>query len=125
VTAIKSAGRTIILTTHYIEEAEILCDTVAIMDNGRIIDMDSPSNLLQKHGSGATIQLRSHVPDTLFPPGLCTTYRIEDMIEIHTSSVNTCIQLLAEAGVDLSGMTVRTPNLEDIFLHLTGHSLRT
>lgn len=125
VTAIKSAGRTIILTTHYIEEAEILCDTVAIMDHGRIIDMDSPSNLLKKHGSGATIQLRGDVPDTLFPSGLCSIYRVEDTVEIQTASVNRCIQILAEAGVDLSGMTVRTPNLEDIFLHLTGHSLRT
>lgn len=124
VKGIKQSGRTIILTTHYMEEAEILCDTIAIMDYGKIIDRDSPGNLLTRHGDGATITIKSETPEKIINAVACDVYKIEDTIKIHTTSLNECIQDLAHAGADLSNMTVRTPNLEDVFLKLTGHTLR-
>jgi len=124
VKGIKESGRTIILTTHYMEEAEILCDNIAIMDYGKIIDKDSPENLLLKYGDGATISIKSETPEKIINAVSCDVYKIEDTIEIHTNSLNECIQNLAHAGADLSNMTVRTPNLEDVFLKLTGHTLR-
>jgi len=125
VNGIKKSGRTIILTTHYMEEAEILCDTIAIMDNGRIIDKDSPLNLLTRHGDGATITIRTENAEQIINAVACKVYKIDDTIEIHTDSLNQCIQNLAHAGADLSNMTVRTPNLEDVFIKLTGHTLRS
>lgn len=125
VKGIKNSGRTIILTTHYMEEAEKLCDVVAIMDYGRIIDQDSPENLLARYGDGATISIRTETPDKVIGAVSCNVYRIEDTIEIHTNALNECIQNLANAGADLSNMTVRTPNLEDVFIKLTGHTLRS
>jgi len=125
VNGIKQSGRTIILTTHYMEEAEILCDNIAIMDYGKIIDQDSPENLLLRYGEGATISIKSDTPEKIVSAVSSDVYTVEDTIEIHTDSLNECIQKLAHAGADLSNMTVRTPNLEDVFLKLTGHTLRS
>lgn len=125
VNGIKESGRTIILTTHYMEEAEILCDSIAIMDYGKIIDKDSPENLLARHGDGATISISTGTPEIITNAITCGLYKIDDKIEIHTNSLNECIQKLAHAGADLSDMTVRTPNLEDVFIKLTGHTLRS
>ncbi len=124
VNGIKDSGRTIILTTHYMEEAEILCNSIAIMDYGKIIDKDSPGNLLMKYGEGATITIKTDTPEKVIDAVACTVYRVEDTVEIHTNRLNECIKNLAHAGADLSNMTVRTPNLEDVFIKLTGHTLR-
>lgn len=124
VTGIKNSGKTIILTTHYMEEAERLCDRIAIMDYGKIIDIDTPDSLLKRHGKGTTIYIRTDEPERLMSAVTCRTYMVENGIEVHTDSLNQCIQGLAATGADLSGMTVRSPNLEDVFLQLTGHTLR-
>ena len=125
VTGIKASGRTVMLTTHYMEEAEILCDVVAIMDYGKIIDEDSPVRLLSRHGEGATIIIRTDHPQPIMDAVSCRVFQVDDTLEIHTDSLNECIKNLAHAGADLSNMTVRTPNLEDVFLKLTGHTLRS
>lgn len=125
VTGIKGSGRTVILTTHYMEEAEILCDVVAIMDYGKIIDQDSPGSLLARHGEGATILIRTDNPQEIMDAVPCRVFMVDETLEIHTDSLNECIKSLAYAGADLSNMTVRTPNLEDVFLKLTGHTLRS
>lgn len=124
VTGIKNSGRTIILTTHYMEEAEKLCDRIAIMDYGKLIDIDTPDSLLSRHGQGTTIYIRTDDPGKFMQAVTCRSYIVENGLEVHTDSLNSCIQNLAAAGGDLSGMTVRTPNLEDVFLKLTGHTLR-
>jgi ABC-2 type transport system ATP-binding protein len=121
----KNRGKTIILTTHNMEEAQALCDVVAIMDNGKIISQDSPNNLISKHCEGVTVVLPK--PQTHFPIQTTSLPFIEsqDRFEIETRDIDECLKTLMTAGVNLHNMTVRSPNLEDVFLHLTGRQLRT
>lgn len=122
---IKAGGKTVILTTHYMEEAEILCDRLAIMDHGRIIAMGSPRELLEEHCRGAAITLRGFTDIGSIESLGLKWYQVEDSVEIQTDSVNETIPLLVSRGFDLSRMTVRSQNLEDLFLKLTGTELRS
>ncbi|OHD64200.1 MAG: ABC transporter ATP-binding protein [Spirochaetes bacterium RBG_13_51_14] len=121
---IKSQKKTIVLTTHYMEEAEILCDRIGIIDNGRIIAMGSPRGLLEEHCAGATITINLDLDDGLLKSFPCQWFRKEGRIEIQTQAVNECLRRLVTLGIDLSTMNVRMQNLEDLFLKLTGHELR-
>jgi ABC-2 type transport system ATP-binding protein len=122
---IKAAGKTIILTTHYMEEAQHLCDIIAIMDQGRIIAQDTPDELIRRHARGVTVVLPEaslkDLSETDLPAGI---HRVRDRIEIHTENVNDCLKRLMDHGVDLTDMSVRSSNLEDVFLTLTGRRLR-
>jgi ABC-2 type transport system ATP-binding protein len=122
---IKVSGKTIILTTHYMEEAQLLCDVVAIMDHGKIIAQDSPKHLIAKHCEGVTVVLPK--PQTHFPTPSVSLPFIEtpDRFEIETRDIDRCMKALMAAGVNLHDMKVRSPNLEDVFLRLTGRQLRT
>ncbi len=121
---IKNDGKTIILTTHYMEEAQLLCDIVAIMDHGKIIAQDTPQNLIAQYCQGVTVILqkpRKHLPDNLDHIKVVET---SDHYEIEAQDIDLCLKTLMAAGVDLGDMTVRSPNLEDVFLRLTGRQLR-
>ena len=122
---LKERNKTLVLTTHYMEEAQFLCDRIAIMDNGRIIAEDTPAGLLNDHVKGTSLILPGPVhPDKLkdfpFPWFLVR----ENSVEIHTMDIHRCLQELLLREIDLSGVTVRPQNLEDLFLKLTGHALR-
>jgi ABC-2 type transport system ATP-binding protein len=121
---IKNDGKTIILTTHYMEEAQVLCDVVAIMDHGKIIAQDSPQNLIAEHCEGVTVVLPK--PRDRFPEDSIDLPVIEtpDRFEIEAGDIDACLKMLMAAEVDLRDMTVRSPNLEDVFLRLTGRQLR-
>jgi ABC-2 type transport system ATP-binding protein len=121
---IKNKGKTIVLTTHSMDEAEYLCDDVAIMDRGRIIARGSPAELISTYCSGGTISLpRANV--TIPPADLPFPYReVNGRIQITTDRINTGIEKLLAMKVDLTDMTVHSPNLEDVFLQLTGRLLR-
>lgn len=121
---IKAKKRTIVLTTHYMEEAEILCDRIGIIDNGKIIAMGTPRGLLKEHCGGVSITLNADIDDAILDAFPCQWFRRHDTVEIETSSPNECLHRLIELGVDLSTMNVRNQNLEDLFLKLTGHDLR-
>jgi ABC-2 type transport system ATP-binding protein len=121
---IKAAGKTIVLTTHYMEEAQLLCDRVAIMDQGRIIAMDSPRALLAHFAEEMTIILPATIPGHRLREVPGRLHQRQNRTEIHTGSVEASLRALLSADIDLAGMTVRTPNLEDLFLHLTGRELR-
>jgi ABC-2 type transport system ATP-binding protein len=117
-------GRTIILTTHSMDEAEYLCDQIAIMDHGRIIAEGSPTELVERHCSGGTITLpRENVTiplsDIPFP-----WREISGRLEISIDRIHTGLERLLAMRVDLTEMTVHSPNLEDVFLNLTGRKLR-
>jgi ABC-2 type transport system ATP-binding protein len=100
-----SKGMTILLTTHYMEEAEFLCDRVGIMNAGQIIELGSPDALKQKYGRAVVIQQTDLTTTTKFFPDLQSAQAFFDTIS------------------DKRGMMVRDTNLEDIFVELTGRKL--
>ena len=124
VRGIKAEGKTIILTTHSMDEAEYLCDEIAIMDHGRIIAQGAPAELIARYCAGGTISLpranvRIPLAELPFP------YReVNGRVEITTDKVNTGLARLLALNIDLAEMTVHSSNLEDVFLHLTGRKLR-
>ena len=121
--SIKSSGKTVILTTHYMEEAQYLCDEIAIMDNGKIIAQGSPKELIQKHCDKSAIIL----PEDIIPELDRFKFeylKINGNIEILTEDINSSIKELIANGISLNHMSVRSPNLEDVFLTLTGKKLR-
>ncbi len=121
---ITARGTTIVLTTHYMEEAEILCDVIGIIDRGRIIAQGRPRDLVREHCGGASITLRGPVDDDLLGRLPCRHSRDNGRVEIQTDDPAECLRLLMERGVDLATVSVRPQNLEDLFLTLTGHELR-
>ncbi len=124
VNRIKSERKTVIITTHYMEEAQILCDRIAIIDNGKIIAEGAPDDLLERYCKGSSIVLNGEIENQVLEGIPCQWFRVENKLEIHTHRLNNCIRALMDGGVDLSTMTVRTQNLEDLFLELTGKHLR-
>ncbi len=121
---IRADGTTVILTTHYMEEAQILCDEIAIMDAGKIIIRGAPADLLRQHYKNTIIEL----PLDDFDGDLGNLqHRVVDslgIVEIETDDVNESLRVLAAHTSGLNRMRIRQPNLEDLFLDLTGHSLR-
>ena len=121
---IRAEGATVILTTHYMEEAQILCDEIAIMDAGNIMIQGAPDELLKQHYKKSIIEL----PLDDFHGDLADLeYRVVEalgIIEIATNDVNESLRELTGYSVGLNRMKIRQPNLEDLFLDLTGHSLR-
>jgi len=121
---LKAAGKTIILTTHYMEEAEKLCDRIAIMDHGKVIAGGSPEALIGSYRRGVTVVLPRLAIDALTTPLPMPYRKFPEKVEILTDDINACIRQLLAGNADLSEMTVRSPNLEDVFLELTGRQLR-
>ena len=123
--SIKAEGRTVLLTTHYMEEAYYLCDVIAIMDRGLIIAEGSPSRLLEEHFDDVVLELPLEdfrgVPADFPLPVLVAS----DRIEISTADVEGALQALLGRGVPLKRLRIRPRNLEDLFLELTGRELRT
>ena len=124
VKTIRAAGKTIILTTHYMEEAQQLCDTVAIMDHGRIIAQGAPEELIRTHCEGVTVVLpRGSIDHAQGALGLPVSVDGET-VRIQSANIDDCLRELMAWKVDLSEMTVQSPNLEHVFLNLTGRQLR-
>jgi len=123
--AIKAERRTVLLTTHYMEEAYFLCDVIAIMDRGRIIAEGAPSRLLKEHFDDVVLELPRedfHGEPAEFPLPLLLA---GDRIEISTADVEHALRALLDRGVPLKHLKIRPRNLEDLFLELTGRELRT
>jgi ABC-2 type transport system ATP-binding protein len=131
----RSQGRTVILTTHYMEEAEALCDRVAIMDGGRIVALDSPEALVSRLEAPYHIRLRLAQPvepHQLAVPGVvnvaCAADGLGNLYRLQVNSVAESMPLvlsrLAELGMELVDLSVERATLEDVFLALTGKELR-
>ncbi len=121
---IKSQGKTIILTTHYMDEAYALCDEIAIMDHGKILAQDAPDALLKKHFDQVFVELpKEDVCIDLSANGWNAVDR-NGTVEIKTSDVNSTLRTLIDAGVSVARMKVRPHTLEDLFIELTGKDLR-
>ena len=121
---IKNDGKTIIMTTHSMEEAQHLCDTIAIMDNGLIIAEGRPAQLIAAHCRTNTITLPQTAVDGKLSALDLDHKRAGSSVYISTTNVDETLTKLISAQVDLSEMSVQSPNLEDVFLTLTGKQLR-
>ena len=121
---VKEKGDTVILTTHYMEEAQYLCDDIAIMDYGKIIARGSPDELIKKYGEGVTVVLPKKNFNLPFIQLAVDYQEVQGKIEIKTKDINDCLNQLLLQDVSLLDMTVRVPNLEDVFLNITGRQLR-
>ncbi|MCO7226811.1 ABC transporter ATP-binding protein [Pleionea sp. CnH1-48] len=119
---IKARGKTLVLTTHYMDEAHQLCDDIAIMDHGKIIEQGSPESLLQKHFSGALIRIPKANIASPLPFEQIREYG--DTLEINSSHIDQDLKRLIDLNVSLEGLYIHNPNLDDLFLKLTGHELR-
>lgn len=121
---IRAEGTTVILTTHYMEEAEVLCDEIAIMDAGKIIIQGAPRSLLNSHYKNTIIELPLEDLNGDLTSIEHRVIQSMGLIEIETDDVNESLKMLANLTDGLNRMKIRQPNLEDLFLDLTGHSLR-
>jgi len=120
---IKAQGKTILLTTHYMDEAEYLCDQIAIMDKGKIIAMNSPENLLREHFKGALISLPKE--NLSASHNLVNVQFSQDSALIHTDDTEATIAALLAQQISLQGLQIKSANLDDLFLKLTGHGLQS
>jgi ABC-2 type transport system ATP-binding protein len=121
---VQRRDKTLVLTTHYMEEAQQLCDEIVIVDGGRIIAQGTPAALVDEHFPGAVVRL----PVGAWPEDKLIPAKGElrnGTIEIFTDQVPMTLTELERAGANLNELRVEKPNLEDVFLKLTGHELRS
>jgi ABC-2 type transport system ATP-binding protein len=131
VRGIRDRGKTVLLTTHLMEEAERLCDRVAIIEKGRVIDIGTPAGLVRKYCPEQAVVLVTADPsardrftgiagvDTVDVQD--TRYTIRGRGDEFVTDV---IQCLSEHRIKVTEFKTESPNLEDVFLKLTGHSIR-
>lgn len=120
---VRRRGKTIVLTTHYMEEAQRLCDEIVIVDHGRIIARGRPSALVQAHFPPIVVR----IPVDGWPEGNAIPEDGEmrdGYIEFYGEAVEPILTRIESIGADLTDLKVATTNLEDVFLKLTGHALR-
>ena len=126
---LKSEGRTIIYTTHYMEEAQRLCDRVAILDKGKMLALDSVDNLIALHGGPSHIEAElEKAPDDA--DGLAQRLGVEgfsidqNVVRFETTEPMQSLAALNQGNLRFRALKVETTNLEDVFLNLTGRRLR-
>jgi len=131
VRGIRERGKTVFMTTHLMEEAERLCDRVAIIEHGKIIDMGSPEELVRRHCPSRSVILATEntVAEECLRaiPQVETVTRQESRFTIQGHGddfVTEVIQCLSENRIRVTDFRTVLPNLEDVFLKLTGHSIR-
>jgi ABC-2 type transport system ATP-binding protein len=127
---LKEKGTTVFLTTHYMEEAEFLADTVAIISKGKIIAMGSPAALIERNANYLVLTLTPvdekaiEIVRTMgFEPVQDNHKDIKVRVE-HMDDVQKILRTIKDAGASLHSLDVRKPNLEEVFLKLTGEALR-
>ncbi len=122
---IRERKKTIILTTHYMEEAYALCDQIMIVDKGMVIAEGTPHTLLKQHFSGSIIQLpKQDISDDILDQQQFQYVKTAETIEIQSEDPHQTLSALIDAGVSLTQMQLRAWSLEDLFIKLTGKQLR-
>ncbi|GAV23551.1 ABC transporter ATP-binding protein [Carboxydothermus pertinax] len=130
--SLKNAGKTVFLTTHFMDEAQKLCDRVAIVDHGQIIALGSPQELIEGNFQETALELartafteRKSLADV---PGVKRVQVSEDSVTLYSTDIALTISelmvLASKAGVSLDNIRIRQATLEDVFLKLTGRSIR-
>lgn len=132
---VRERGKTVFLTTHFMEEAERLCDRVAIMDRGQIVALDTPANLIGSLDIEERVVFSidgGHLPEKLANLTRVTRFEtIGDKVAVYgytsngqTPLVSDVVNVLTAEGVRFSDLRTEQPNLEDVFLTLTGRQMR-
>lgn len=130
VRGLQAQGRTIVLTTHYMEEAEALCDRVGIIDHGSLLALDTPVHLIDQLEGLSTISTSAPIPlDSVRDvSGVVEVSSDGDVIHLQSRDVVLTLERLLEQskrlGVSLGSLHIRQPSLEDVFLQLTGRPIR-
>ena len=129
---LRHRGKTVVLTTHYMEEAEELCDRVAVVDKGRIIELGSPAALVSKHFRESAIELAASAAPPLEElarlSGVSRVLTEDGHVTLYTSDVPATMAGLLSATTEGSGLrdlNVRRASLEDVFLKITGRRIRS
>jgi ABC-2 type transport system ATP-binding protein len=128
----KARGRTVLLTTHYMDEAERLCDRVAIVDHGQVIALGRPRDLIAEHVGGIVLNLTTDQPvaiERLQAVATASRTRVDGCqahltVENLAAAVPSLLTELGQAGIVLQEMQTHQPTLEDVFVTLTGRHLR-
>jgi ABC-2 type transport system ATP-binding protein len=131
---VRERGKTVLLTTHFMEEAERLCDRVAILDHGRIVALDTPATLIQKLQAEERVAFSVERP---LPPGFEKALSGEARVEVQGERVTVCarngrneplvsevVSRLSEQRIPFRDLRTEQPTLEDVFLSLTGREMR-
>ena len=127
---LKKEGKTIVLSTHYMEEADELCDRVAVMDLGKIVALDTPKKLKKIHGGTPKMIVKVKMRQVKTAEKVLMQYKpkisavgLELRIDEPEKHVPDIVSKLENQGIDLESVEVRSPTLEDVFLNLTGKTL--
>ncbi|MCF6411422.1 ABC transporter ATP-binding protein [Pseudalkalibacillus salsuginis] len=129
---LKERGKTVILSTHYMDEAHVLCDRIGIMDQGELIALDTPTNLVKKLQSTSTVEFRlTNPPEQAWfmeMDGVEEVSIKDTFVQLYTDDLQlaliSLIQISAEHNLNIEDLQTRTATLEDVFIHMTGRSLR-
>jgi ABC-2 type transport system ATP-binding protein len=128
-------GQTVVLTTHYMEEADQLCNRVAIMDHGKILALDTPASLKKSIGADTIITVKvtkdgERLAQALAKEiqGVVATRVVENVVSVHVQGgdrlVPRVVNVAESAGVEILDLAVAEPSLETVFINLTGKELR-
>jgi ABC-2 type transport system ATP-binding protein len=133
--AFRSGGRTVLLTTHYMDEAERLCDRVAVVDHGRVIALGAPRELIARLGGDHVVEFA--LADGQAPPALAELEALPGVRSVRQEAGGVCLQVnephvalpalldrLRQDGLELAHLATRHASLEDVFVQLTGRHLR-
>jgi lipooligosaccharide transport system ATP-binding protein len=123
---LKKSGVTIILTTHYMDEAQILCDRILIVDHGKIIEQGTPNELIKKHIGSEVLELdndESLIPQLQKAFPSARIERIGDRMQVFTDQPHGVFEDFLHSH-KLQNVMIRNANIEDVFLKLTGRGLR-
>ncbi|WP_226674948.1 ABC transporter ATP-binding protein [Mesobacillus jeotgali] len=129
---LKERGKTIILSTHYMDEAHVLCDRIGIMDQGELIALDTPTNLVKKLQSTSSVEFHlSNPPEQdwfLKMDGVEDVSIKDNFVQLYTDDVQVTLTSLIHASSEhqfkIEDLQTRSATLEDVFIHMTGRSIR-
>ncbi len=130
VRGVREQGHTVFLTTHFMDEAENLCDRVAVMDHGKIVALGKPSDLIEQYAHETRIRLPQALKEEVdWLRGIRGVIAVEvgedfTLINFNNENIVELLQLLDQHGISLKGLHIQQSSLEDVFLSLTGNEMR-
>jgi ABC-2 type transport system ATP-binding protein len=128
---LKERGKTVVLTTHYMDEAHVLCDRIAIMDQGKLIALDTPSELVKNLQSDSAVEFRFDEEADVVLSEIEGVKQVGSQKDVHIlytdnlqNTLTSLIAIASEKELKLVDLQTRTATLEDVFIHMTGRRLR-